>query len=703
MPFNKTLYSIMKNKIQNSLKNCGINSIYIIDLVETTLNPPKGSVDKLELQHSKELQLLLNILIIATFNLKKFNEVVIHLREYILKNEKKLSLFDKGRFFQIRGFLAWRVDGYLFSAYYFLNNGLNILSNLKTKESFLYIARVHDTYGQILRSQGLTNDAKQEYENSLIFREKANDIYGKALTLGNLGRLNMELGDYAKARQYLFKDLEIVTNQSVEPTELHAQLLSTIALCSIELEDLDEAEDLLKKSYEINNSFRNNIGLCFNYLGYAKLFIKKNELTVSLNNLKKVQLISSKSDFPNFLKNTIDGEINRFFAKIFYKKEEINKSLEYFSKALEYYKLLPNNSPIEKAKLLHGFAKASLLTNDSEKSNKLFRDSLRYLDGTEDNEFRKLVENELKNHNKDSWLLHTAGRFLGHDQIDFLLDEAGIKGFRGEKQTVVILFSDIRGFTSISEKFEPDKSIAYLNNYLGLMTKCIELNGGFIDKFIGDAIMAIFSVQYSHIKDYNKDAENASIAALLMQTELERYNRNLQPGLPKLKIGIGLHFGQVIAGLIGSPQKRSYTVIGDAVNTASRIEGMTKHLGANILITEDVYQKFTDKNKFLLRPLGKYKPKGRTKPINVAELIGIDDNSSFANEIKKEITEVASYLKMFENMEFSKAFEGFDYLHKKNIKTHKAIGYKLLSETALKFLTNAPPENWKGEIELVSK
>jgi len=693
----------MKNKIENSLKNCGINHVYIIDLVELTLNPPKGSVDKLELQQSNEVQLLLNILIIATFYLKKFNKVVTHLQEYILKNEQELSMFDKGRFFQIRGFLAWRVDGYLFSAYSFLNNSIKILSDLKTKESFLYLARVYDTYGQILRSQGLTNDAKQEFENSLEFREKANDIYGKALTLGNLGRLNMELGDYAKARQFLLEDFDIITKQADETAEIHAQLLSTLALCSIELDDLEEAENFLAKSYDINNTLNNNVGLCFNYIAYAKLFIKKNELTVSLNNLKKVQLISSKSDFQNFLKKAIDGETNQLFAEIFYKKEEIDKSLEYFSKALENYNLLPNNSPLEKAKLLHGFAKASLLTNNSEKSNKLFRDALRHLDGTEDNKLRKLVEKELRSINKDSWLLHTAGRFIGHEQIDFLLDEAGMKGFRGEKQNVVILFSDIRDFTSISEKLEPEKSIAFLNNYLGLMTKCIELNGGFIDKFIGDAIMAIFSIPDSHITNFKNNSENASIAALLMQTELERYNRNLQKGFPKLRIGIGLHFGQVIAGLIGSPQKRSYTVIGNAVNTASRIEGMTKQLGANILITGDVYEKFTDKNKFLFKPLGKYKPKGRMEPINVAELIGIDDNSSFANEIKSEITEISKYLKMFENRNFLDAYKGFNYLYEKNIQTYKAIGYKLLMETSFNFITNAPPVNWRGEIELFSK
>jgi class 3 adenylate cyclase len=693
----------MKDKIKNALISSGIDNIYIDDLVGTILNPPKECIDKSELLNSDKTQLLLNILIIATYNLKKFNKVVVQLQEYILKNEHELSLFDEGRFLQIRGFLAWRLDGFLFSAYQLLNKSLKILDQLKTKESFQYIARVHDTYGQILRSQGLTNDAKQEYENSLVFREKANDICGKALTLGNLGRLNMELGDYAKARQYLLKDLDIVTKQTNEPAEIHAQLLNTLALCSIELDNLEEAGNFLKESYNINNSFNNSVGLCFNYLAYANLSLNKNELNVALKNLKNAQLISSKIDFPGFLKKTIDGETNQLFAEIFYKKGEIDKSLEYFSLALDCYHSSSAISPLVKAKLLHGFAKASLLKNDSEKSNMLFRESLRHLDGTEDNKLRKLIEKELRNQNKDSWLLHTAGRFIGHNQIDFLLDEAGMKGFRGEKQNVVILFSDIRDFTSISEKFEPDKSIAFLNNYLGLMTKCIELNEGFIDKFIGDAIMAIFSAPNSNITNFNNSAENASIAALLMQTELERYNRNLQKGFPKLKIGIGLHFGQVIAGLIGSPQKRSYTVIGDTVNTASRIEGMTKQLGANILITEDVYEKFIDKNKFLLRPLGKYKPKGRTKPINVAELIGVDDNSYLANEIKSEIYEVARYLKMFENRDFSNAYKGFNYLYEKNIKTHKAIGYKLLKETSFNFITNNPSENWNGEIELFSK
>ena len=318
----------MNKKIKNVLKNCGVNSIYIDDLVETTLNPPKESVNKSELLHSEKIQLLLNILIIATYNLKKFNKVVAQLQEYILKNEHELSIFDKGRFLQIRGFLAWRIEGLLFSAYQLLNKSINILDKLKTKEAFQYIARVHDTYGQILRSQGLTNDAKQEFENSLVFREKAGDIYGKALTLGNLGRLNMELGDYAKARQYLLKDLEIVTKKTDEPAEINAQLLSTLALCSIELKDLEEAESFLKKSFKINKSLNNSVGLCYNYLTYAGLFLHKNILNESFNNLEIAKIISSGVDFPGFLKKVIDGEIYQLFAEIFYRQGEIDKSLE---------------------------------------------------------------------------------------------------------------------------------------------------------------------------------------------------------------------------------------------------------------------------------------------------------------------------------------------------------------------------------------
>ncbi len=206
----------------------------------------------------------------------------------------------------------------------------------------------------------------------------------------------------------------------------------------------------------------------------------------------------------------------------------------------------------------------------------MLRDALRLLDATAMDSLRETNEQELKETSQEVWLLHSTGRFLGQGQIDLLLSQAGQRGFRGGGEDMVILFSDIRGFTSISEKLTPEDLIVVLNDYLAHMTRCIERFDGIVDKFIGDAVMAIFPPDEEGISG----VERAALTALMMRAELEHFNHTIPDNTPRFEMGIGLHAGPVVAGLIGSPQKRSYTAIGDTVNTASRLEGMTKPLGA---------------------------------------------------------------------------------------------------------------------------
>ena len=182
--------------------------------------------------------------------------------------------------------------------------------------------------------------------------------------------------------------------------------------------------------------------------------------------------------------------------------------------------------------------------------------ALQHLDATEAEQLRAQIEAKVRQRFPESWLLHTTGRFLGQEHIAFLLEHAGRSGFRGDTQDVVILFSDIRDFTHISEGFraDPGALITFLNDFLGHMTLCVERCHGMVDKFIGDAVMAVFSLPVPHP---DTDAERAVLAALMMRDELERFNRKLPPGTPHIATGIGLHTGPVVAGLIGSPQKRS--------------------------------------------------------------------------------------------------------------------------------------------------
>ena len=267
---------------------------------------------------------------------------------------------------------------------------------------------------------------------------------------------------------------------------------------------------------------------------------------------------------------------------------------------------------------------------------------------------------------------------------------------------MVILFSDIRGFTTIAEQLGPAQLIACLNEYLGHMTRCVDMFGGLVDKFIGDAVMAVFSLPTPQ----PDDAERAVQAALTMREELERFNRGLPAAAPPLAIGLGLHCGPVVAGLIGSPQKRAYTVIGDAVNTAARLESMTKHLGASMLVSQDVLQRLPHPDRYLCRPLGKYALKGKHTSVTVVDIMGEDDKSRFARAITQEIAAVDQAFHCFVHRQFAAAQNAFMVLRQEAMAAGhetRAQGYQFLADTAsaYRYLPLAP--DWDGTITMVDK
>lgn len=179
----------------------------------------------------------------------------------------------------------------------------------------------------------------------------------------------------------------------------------------------------------------------------------------------------------------------------------------------------------------------------------------------------------------------------------------------GERRVATIFFSDIRSFTAISEKLEPEEVVEFLNAYMTIMVKIIGDHNGIVDKFIGDAIMAVWGVPESK----GNDALNAVNATIEMRRALLEFNKGRgSDKKPIIKIGSGLNTGPVLAGQIGSDDRLDYTVIGDAVNLASRVETLNKPFGTDILISEDTYQ--IVKSEFDCEPMQKIKVKGKSEP-----------------------------------------------------------------------------------------
>lgn len=191
----------------------------------------------------------------------------------------------------------------------------------------------------------------------------------------------------------------------------------------------------------------------------------------------------------------------------------------------------------------------------------------------------------------------------------------------GENKEVTILFSDIRSFTKFSEQRTAEEVVLFLNEYLSRMTDVIFKFNGTIDKFIGDAIMTVFGAPFKN----EDDALRAVKTAVEMIRELTKLNQNMDLGSDDLKVGIGIHTGEAIVGNIGSDRRLDYTVIGDNVNLASRIEGLTKHYGCSILISDTTYLqiegKYGDPDGFVVREIDRVVVKGKSKAITIYEVV----------------------------------------------------------------------------------
>lgn len=189
-----------------------------------------------------------------------------------------------------------------------------------------------------------------------------------------------------------------------------------------------------------------------------------------------------------------------------------------------------------------------------------------------------------------AWLHEAFGRYVSRDVAAAILD--GRITTAGEQLEVSLLFADIRGFTTLSEKLPPVELLQFLNRYLSRMISVVSHRGGRLDKVMGDGLFFVFGAPVPNARH----AQNAVNSALDMRAALVEFNREAAvAGRPPLKIGIGVHTGQVVAGSIGSPEhKLEYTVLGDAVNVAARVEGLTKDLEQDILVTSSTRDRVDD-------------------------------------------------------------------------------------------------------------
>jgi adenylate cyclase len=264
----------------------------------------------------------------------------------------------------------------------------------------------------------------------------------------------------------------------------------------------------------------------------------------------------------------------------------------------------------------------------------------------------------------------------------------------GEKKYATAFFSDIKDFTTLSEKLNPERLVAQLNEYLSAMTDIVLEYGGYLDKYEGDAIVAVFGVPV----DQPDHAERASLAALEMQKILVELRKKwAAEKRPPFEVRIGLNTGEMIAGNIGGKNRFNYTVISDSVNLASRLEGANKMYGTKIMLGEETYN--LAKSQIIARELDFLRVKGKARPVRVYELLA-RRSDGFAESLNTAFTHFARGLELYRLQEWQQAIAEF----------RRALEFKPDDGPAKEFLRRCDifmqsprPPDWDGVFEMRTK
>ncbi|NJO17622.1 MAG: adenylate/guanylate cyclase domain-containing protein [Thioploca sp.] len=283
-------------------------------------------------------------------------------------------------------------------------------------------------------------------------------------------------------------------------------------------------------------------------------------------------------------------------------------------------------------------------------------------------------------------------RFLPYEFLTALKKESIVNVQLGDniETQMTVLFSDLRSFTTISENMSPEENFRFLNDYLSQMGPVIRNNHGFIDKYIGDAIMALFQ----------QTADDAVKAGIAMLKALHEYNTSLnQVGRAAIQMGIGIHTGSMMLGTIGEQNRMETTVISDAVNLASRLEGMSKIYGVPLLISEQTFRNLRHPEQFSIRVIDRVKAKGKREPVTVFEVYDGDPPTLYSlKEMTRPLFEQG--LTEYQNQNFLKAKQCFETCMVQN---SLDLTTQLYVKRCQHYLTEGWEQEWDGVTQLDSK
>jgi len=283
-----------------------------------------------------------------------------------------------------------------------------------------------------------------------------------------------------------------------------------------------------------------------------------------------------------------------------------------------------------------------------------------------------------------SFIRGAFGHYVSPRVVSQLIDNPAKLSLKGEQKNLTVLFSDIRGFTTISEQMSSEQLSFFMNEYLTTMSNCIIAHGGTVDKFIGDAIMAIWGAPL----DDRDHAIHALQAAMNMMAQLKQTRQDYaRRGLPVIDIGIGINTGIMSVGNFGSHARFDYTVMGDNVNLASRLEGANKDYGTHVIISEFTRAQLGD--QFFCRFIDKVRVKGKNKAVNIYEPLAEGrPDSALIKEVEIFESAVADY----RDQKFQRAKDVIEALYRNNPLRLYAIYLHRINA----YFNSPPPADWDG-------
>ena len=284
------------------------------------------------------------------------------------------------------------------------------------------------------------------------------------------------------------------------------------------------------------------------------------------------------------------------------------------------------------------------------------------------------------------------GQYVPPELVDKMAENPLQYSMAARKTRLTVLFADIVGFTSISEKLSPQELTAFVNEYLTEMSAVIRHHGGTLDKYIGDAIMAFWGAPV----DDHEHATSGVSSALAMQTKLAELKKSYEErGWPKISVGLGLSTGDMTVGDMGSNIRKAYTVMGDAVNLGSRLEGITRQYGVSILVSEETQK---ESKGIVYRDIDMVRVKGKDNPITIFEPIGLE--SELNSQTKSQVDQWNTLIQHYRAQQWDqaetilKALLTFDPDQKL---------YQVYAERIQLFRQNPPPSNWDGVTKFETK